>query len=106
MMKIALAFALLLMACGPAEQPDSIRYVAAVEIDMRTPAHRADLLAMLRRHAAANGLHVDDASAEAMQNDVVLPPSLRRTIYVGVWRGTGDDDLEVSVDDMGHRGRP
>lgn len=27
------------------------------------------------------------------------------TIYVGVWRGTKDEDFEASIDDMGHLGR-
>jgi len=102
----ALAFGFLLQACGVVEQPASLPFVAAVEIDMRSPADRADLLAMLRRHAAAGGLHVDDVSEAAVRGDATLPPSLRKTIYVGVWRGTEDDDLEVSVDDMGHLGRP
>jgi len=105
MVKLVFALPVLLLACGPVEQPERLRYVAAVEIDMRTPADRADLLAMLRRHAAAGGLHVDDVSEPAAQN-TALPPSERPTIYVGVWRGSADDDLEVTVDDTFHQGRP
>lgn len=100
-----LAFTSLLAACGPVEQPERLRFVAAVEISLRTPADRSDLVAMLRRHAAAGGLHVDDVSQEVERNASSLPPFARRTIYIGVWRGLGDDDLEVSIDDAGHRGR-
>jgi hypothetical protein len=27
------------------------------------------------------------------------------SIYVGVWRGANDDDIEAAVDDLGHNGR-
>ncbi|HVQ08220.1 MAG TPA: hypothetical protein VMS43_07270 [Allosphingosinicella sp.] len=97
-----------LLACAPVPQPDSFRLVAAVEIPLRTPADRSDLIAMLRRHAAADGLHVDDVSAEwqdHQRNAPELPDFARGTLYVGVWRGAEDDDLEVSVDDSGHPGR-
>jgi hypothetical protein len=98
-----------LQASAPVPQPDSIRYVAAVEIAVRTPADRSDLLAMLRRHAAAGGLHVDDSSREfqALQRNApeAVPDFVRRTLYVGIWRGAGDDDLEVSADDAGRPGR-
>ncbi|HEV7659189.1 MAG TPA: hypothetical protein VGO55_05020 [Allosphingosinicella sp.] len=95
-----------LQAVAPVPQPDSIRYVAAVEIALRTPADRSDLLAMLRRHATAGGLHVDDSSREFRElAPELVPDFVRRTLYVGVWRGAADDDLEISVDDAGHRGR-
>jgi hypothetical protein len=97
-----------LLACAPVPQPDSIRFVAAVEIALRTPADRSDLLAMLRRHAAAGGLHVDDVSSQwrdLQRNAPELPDFARGTLYVGVWRGAEDDDLEVSVEDSGHRAR-
>jgi hypothetical protein len=79
-------------------QPDRLRFEDAIEVNVGTPADRADLLALLRRHAAADGLHVDDVSGTAQA-------PLGRTIYVGVWRGAEDDDMEMSVDDTGHAGR-
>lgn len=93
-----LALAVMAAACGSVAQPDRLRFGDAVEVNLATPADRADLLAMLRRHAAADGLHVDDESANS-------PSPLGRTIYVGVWRGAGDEDMEISVDDAGHAGR-
>lgn len=101
----ALIFSLGLAACGSMDQPKSIRFVAAIEVTLRTPTDRADLIAILRRHASAGDLHVDDVSREVQQNASSLPTFARRTIYVGLWRGRADDDLEVSVDDAGHQGK-
>jgi hypothetical protein len=92
------ALAALAAACGPVTQPDRLRYEDAIEVNLTTPADRADLLTLLRRHAAADGLHVDDVSETS-------PSPLGGTIYVGVWRGGGDEDMEISVDDAGHAGR-
>ena len=94
-------------ACAPADQ-ESVRTVAAVEIPLKTVADRHDLIAVLRRHAAADGaLHVDDVSEEwrEFEHEADTPADIRKTIYVGVWRGRNDDDIEASVDDMGHNGR-
>lgn len=105
---LSLLAAFLAQVFAPVPQPVSIRFVAAVEIPLRTPADRSDLLAMLRRHASASGLHVDDGSQawrELQRNAPDLPAFARRTLSVGVWRGEGDDDLEVSADDTGHEGR-
>lgn len=93
-----LVLAALAAACGPVAQPDRLRFEDAIEVNLTTPADRADLLAMLRRHAAADGLHMDDESARS-------PSPLGRTLYVGMWRGAGDEDMEISVDDAGHAGR-
>lgn len=93
-----LALTALATACGPVAQPDRLRFEDAIEVNLTTPADRAGLLAMLRRHAAADGLHVDDVSATSQS-------PLGRTIYIGAWRGAGDDDMEISVDDAGHAGR-
>lgn len=101
-------FPALLAACSPVDQ-EGRGAAAAVEIVLRSTADRNDLLAMLRRHAAADGgLHVDDESAgwrefEAQSN--MIAPEDRLTINVGVWRGEDDDELEVLVDDRYHPGR-
>lgn len=106
--KALLGLLWLLGACGPVEQPESLKTVAAIEIPLRTPADRADLLAMLRRHAVSNGMHVDDGSEETaalQRTDPNFPDFARRSLDVGVWRGANDDDMEVSADDAGHPGR-
>ncbi|TAL29889.1 MAG: hypothetical protein EPN98_19030 [Phenylobacterium sp.] len=104
------AIAVAASACS-VEQPASSQQIAAIEVSLRTPADRADLLAMLHRHARAGGLHVDDVSERWRRLDTSdHPPAARdvltKTIYVGLWRGVEDDDMEVMVDDGGHQGRP
>ncbi len=87
-----------LLACSQAEQPERLRFVDVIEVELRTPVDRTDLLAILRRYAETEGLHLDDVSHEAGS-------PLGRTIYLGLWRGASDDNLEISVDDAGHPGR-
>jgi hypothetical protein len=106
------AAALVLTACGVAKQPMSIRQVTAIEVPLTTTADRTDLLAILSAQARSGGLHVDDASGAwaKMTRDAPGPPTsaaspVRKTIYVGLWRGIRDDDAEVIVDDGGHQGR-
>ncbi|HVI31222.1 hypothetical protein [Phenylobacterium sp.] len=109
----AFAAACLLFACAR-EQPESLRTVAAIEVPLRTSADRADLIAMLGRHARAGGLHVDDGSERWAEFRKGARPDeppfvkdvLTKTIYISVWRGSEDDDPEVFVDDGGHQGRP
>jgi hypothetical protein len=106
------ATVLLTAACDAAKQPMSIRQVTAIEVPLTTTADRTDLLAMLSAQARSGGLHVDDASsawAKMTRNAPGPPPSaaspVRKTLYVGLWRGSRDDDPEVIVDDGGHQGR-
>ena len=101
------SLALLLTSCGQVPQPDSIRTVAALEVLLTGPGDRTDLLALLRQQAAAQGLHVDDVSDERRRaaEAVALPAEMHGTLYVGVWRGANDEEMEVGADDMGHPGR-
>jgi len=104
---LRLALLALLAACAPIDQ-ESVRTVAAIEIALRTGSDRADLVAMLERHAAANGLHVDDVSErrrEFERDANLIAPEDRGTFYVGVWRGEDDDEAEVLADDQFHPGR-
>jgi hypothetical protein len=102
--------ALLAFACGCSRASnDTIKTVAAIEVPLRTTTDHNDLVALMRRLAAANGMHVDDDSEKwgAFQRSLPAdePVDTRATIYVGVWRGSRDDDFEVSVSDMMHLGR-
>jgi hypothetical protein len=75
---------------------------------MRTAADRSDLIAIMRRMAAANGMHVDDDSQKWVDFENSLPAkerTTRATIYVGIWRGSQDDDMEAGISDMMHVGR-
>ena len=101
-----IVFLLLVAACSPVDQ-ESLRTVAAIEVPLRSGADRADLLAMLRRSAAAAGLHVDDDSAQWREFDReanMMAPRDRLTFDVGVWRGANDDEPEIIADDRFHPG--
>ena len=97
----------------PHPQPASAKQVAAVEVPLRTAVDHADLLAILRRNAREGGLHVDDGTDEWIQFRRGAPSDdppgarnvLTKTIYVGVYRGADDGDMEMDVDDGGHQGR-
>ena len=105
--------ALLAQSLTPGDQ-QSARTVAAVEIPLHTSTDRADFLALLRRHARAGNLHVDDGTAEWIEfrrgSHPDEPPSvtamLSKTIDISIWRGEEDNELEATVDDGGHNGRP
>jgi hypothetical protein len=99
--------------CLPGQQPASGRQVKAVEVPLHTPADRADLLAILRRHAAMGGLKMDDVSdrwerfeREAQAGRPDPTNVLTKTMYVGLWGDSSDDDPIVFVDDGGRQGRP
>jgi hypothetical protein len=97
----------LLVACAPADQ-EPVRTVAAIEIPLRSEADRRDLVALFQRHAAPNGLHVDDVSErrQAFEREAnMIAPEDRATFYVGVWRGENDDENEVLASDHFHPGR-
>jgi hypothetical protein len=68
-----------------AEQPESIRAVAAFEIPLPLEKDLSEFLSLLREVAEEEGLHVDAASHEDIR---------RRTVFVGVLRGA---NLEASV---------
>jgi len=94
--------------CGPVEQPDSIRTVAAIEIPLVKAADRSDLVAILRLHAAEDEqLHVDDVTSrwKEMEASSDIPIKERGTIFVGVWRGEDDEDNEAQLSDSGHPGK-
>jgi hypothetical protein len=96
-------------ACAPGDQGKVDPFVAAVEVKLQSDADRRDLVAILRKQAAVDGgLHVDDVSEEWREMeamDETSPPGERGTLYVGVWRGADDEEMEAEADDHGHRGR-
>lgn len=98
----------LLVACAPVSQ-ESVRTVAAIEVVLRTPADRADLLSVIRHQTATDpALHVDDVSdrwKELKAQSKNFPPQADGTLYVGVWRGKDDDEQEADASDMGHKGK-
>jgi hypothetical protein len=102
-----IAILTLVAGCAPADQT-SVRTVAAIEIELRTAADRADLVAMFRRHAVTNGLHVDDGSESSRafeQEANLIAPADQATFFVGIWRGADDAENEVMADDRFHPGK-
>jgi hypothetical protein len=96
---------LLLCVSGCHSNPAQVsRVTSAIEVPLQSPADDADLIGILRRFAAANGMHVDDVSQKwrDFQRDANPPAQTRMSIYVGMWRGSEDHDLEASIEDMGH----
>jgi hypothetical protein len=97
----------------PHPQPASLHLIAAVEVPLRTQADHSDLLAILRRRAAQNGMHVDGDTEQwiALRRESHSDESpwvrsvLTKTIYAEVYRGGDDGDPEIGVDDGGHQGR-
>ena len=83
---------------------DVPRVILAIEVPLKTPSDDTDLVAILRNYAAAHGMHVDDDSQRwrEFQRDSNAPANTRMSIYVGMWRGSKDEDMEVGIDDMGH----
>ena len=98
-------------ACAPVEQPARLRTVAAIELPLETGKDHDDLVAMLRRHAAADGqdgIHVDDVTqawVDFLPHTEAIAPEDRGTIFVGVWRGANDEMQEIDVSDLFHPGR-
>ncbi|MEO6217856.1 MAG: hypothetical protein ABIO86_17645 [Sphingomonas sp.] len=88
--------------------PQAKKYVAAIEIPIVASADRNDLLAILRSRAPKAGLHMDDLSERLGLYPIRDENSSLRslgTIYVGIWHGKRDNDLEVVIGDAGHPGR-
>jgi hypothetical protein len=100
--RLGLALLILCSACGPVAQPESLRTVAALEVPLSTAPERGEFLEILRRTAAAEGLHVD-ASTDAELEQLSETPM---TINASVWRGANDDEIIASVMDLtGNSGR-
>ena len=87
--------------------------VAVIEVPIRTPSDRKDLLIILRNHAAASGADMVDNSADWQQFERQIkdpkpdPASvLHKTLYAGLFGDYSDRDPLVELDDGGHEGRP
>ena len=94
------------VACGVAQQPESAKTVAAFEISLPTKDERDEFLAVLRREAEAEGLHVDAADEQRLIQTGRDIPAAKMTLHAAVWRGTDDNESEaVIMDQADHLGR-
>jgi hypothetical protein len=83
---------------APRPQPAGLRLVRAVEIPLRTPTDRADLIALFRRHAGTEGMIFVDTT-DSWRN---APPDVRKTLYISLDRPVGRrQEWEIEAADDG-----
>ncbi|MBU2168169.1 MAG: hypothetical protein KKF88_10055 [Alphaproteobacteria bacterium] len=82
-------------------QPESLQTVAAFEIPVPTRTDRAELLALVRQEAEAQGLRFYAASEEELRETAEVIPQSKRTISAAAWRGAGKGIPEITITD-GH----
>lgn len=80
-------------ACGPVHHPESIRTIAAFEVPLPTVVERHQFIEVLRREAAAAGLHVDAVSDEDLH---ILSQISPLTMNAAIWRGD-DEEMVASA---------
>jgi len=100
------AICAVIVGCGGARQPDSMKTVAAFEIPLSSEADRDLFLSVLRGAAEVEGMHVDATSREELEREAKVSPSLQMTVHAAVWRGSNDDEAVASAmdqfDHLGH----
>lgn len=89
---------------GVPASAEGMTTIAAFEIPLSSETERAELLDLLQREATAEGLHVDAASAEELQQTAAAIPEAAATISAGIYRGTKDNHYEAGASDRFHRG--
>jgi hypothetical protein len=101
-MNLALILAPLIgiSACGVASQPEGARTVAAFEVPLPTQVDHDQFLAILRKTAAIEGLHVDASSDEDLKQQASVSPAFEMTMNVAVWKGANDDESIASAMDQ------
>jgi hypothetical protein len=92
--------------CGEAQQPESMKTVAAFEVPLSTEADRDLFLSVLRAAAGVEGMHVDAASKEDLEREAKVNPNFEMTMNAAVWRGSNDDEVVASaMDQFDHLGQ-
>ena len=100
-----LAICLGCAGCGVAPQPQSAKTVAAYEVPLHTQPEKREFLALVSREALANGLHLDSATPEQLQQLSQDMPEAAMTVHAAVWRGDEDHVSEaVIMDGKDHLG--
>ena len=81
--------ALILIACGAAEQPEWAETVHAVGIQTTSDQERSDLIDILNRVASKSGHHLDYSSKETLD---AMASSYRQTVSACAWKGQEDEE--------------
>jgi hypothetical protein len=97
---ILLAVGLGCTGCGVADQPESLRTVAAYEIPLPSEQDRSRFLAMVSQEAQAEGMHLDAASPEELAQTARAIPAAAMSVHAAVWRGAEDDFSEATIMDQ------
>src|SRR5882672_1621125 len=95
-----LAICMLVSGCDVAQQPESLKTVAAFEIPLASEEDRTEFLSVLRRAAEVEGMHVDSESEQDLASEAKLIPEAEKTMNAAVWRGSHDDEPIASVMDQ------
>lgn len=105
-LSISLCFVVLLCSsCSGSLQPESVKTVAAFEIQLPTEKERQEFLEILHRVAADYGFHVDTESASELSRTAKAIPRAKKTIHATVWRGEDDSEsIAVIMDKHDHLG--
>ena len=95
-----------IVGCGVASQPESIKTVAAFEVPLQSKADREEFLSVLRAAAEVEGMHVDAESDTDLGNDATVSPNFKMTMKAAVWRGSNDEEAVASaMDQFDHQGQ-
>ena len=104
----AIVFLILVIVIGfgGANQPESIKYVAAYEIPLPTEADRDEFLLVLGAAAKAEGMHVDVDGKESLQKISRYSPNFQMSMNASVWRGPNNHELIArAMDQTDHLGQ-
>lgn len=93
-------------ACGVVPQPESMSTVAAFEVPLPAPSDRDHFLAVLRKVAQSEGMHVDAESSEDLEQGGNVDPAFRMTMNAAVWKGQQDEEpIASAMDQPDHLGQ-
>jgi len=103
---VSVAILGVVVGCGVATQPESIRTVAAFEVPLPSESDRDEFLSVLRAAAGREGMHVDAVRTEELERQAKVDPSFRMTMNAAVWRGSNDEEAVASaMDEPDHLGQ-
>lgn len=101
MVRISPLLALLCIGCV-ADQPESLKTVAAFEVPLPTATDKSDFLALMRQEAVAQGYHLDAASDDQLRALSRVSPL---TLNASIWRGNDEENMVSAMDGADHVGR-
>jgi hypothetical protein len=95
-----------ILSCGVAPQPESIKTVVAFEVPLQSKADREQFLSVLRAAAEVEGMHVDAERDADLESDAKVSPNFKMTMKAAVWRGSNDEEAVASaMDQFDHLGQ-